>query len=134
MAFQALVGMDGMAIDFWGETVGRHHDEWILQASDLNNRLSLVQLGRNIQYYAFTDKGYASQSHFKAAHHGMPRPTFIQDVANLIMGACRVAVEQFFQKWKRRSVVIRTPKTMQIGNQPIHNHAMVACLLTNAHT
>lgn len=134
LAFQALVGMDGMAVDFWGETVGRHHDEWILEASDLNNRLAQVQVGQDVQYYAFTDKGYANQSHVKAAHHGFPRPTFAQDLANFIMGTCRVTVEQFFQKWKRRSALIRLPKTMQLGNQPVHNHAVVACLLANAHS
>ncbi len=126
--------MDGMCIDFWGNCVGHHHDEWILADSDLNNRLRLIQLGHGIQYYAFTDKGYATQSHVKAAHHGIPRPNVIQEVANLIMGACRVAVEQFFAKWKIRSALIRTPKTMHIGNQPVHDHAVVACLLTNAHT
>jgi hypothetical protein len=102
IAFQALVGMDGMAIDFWGETCGRHHDEWELARSDLNNRLAQVQLGQAIQYWAYTDKGYATQSHVKAAHHGLPAPTPAQNLANLIMGACRVAVEQFFAKWKAR--------------------------------
>lgn len=106
----------------------------VARGSDINNRLATLQMGNNIQYWAFTDKGYASQSHVKAAHHGILRPTLQQDLANLIIGACHVAVEQFFAKWKQRSAVIRTPKTMQLGNQAVHNHAMVACLLANAHT
>jgi len=80
--------------------------EWLLSESSLNNRLRLVQVGSPVQYYAFTDKGYASQSHVKAAHHGFPRPTVLENLANLIMGSCRVAVEQFFAMWKVLSVFL----------------------------
>ncbi len=66
--FQAITGPDGIIYDLWGAELGRRGDNDLLHRSQINERLSRAQEGRESQYSLYSDKLYGKKSNLNPAY------------------------------------------------------------------
>jgi hypothetical protein len=135
LAYQSLIGPDGMIMHFWGPMAGRHNDNLLLGNSDINQLMMDAQtaFGILIFYWCYTDRGYANFQCVRAAHHGLG-VTLQQNVYNAIMTAVRVTVEWGFGKVYNMGQLITQMHTMKLQETPVNYHVKSVVLLCNAHT
>eukprot|EP01034_Spumella_vulgaris_P033122 gene33122-40872_t len=91
---QGIFGPDGMFYDWFDDCVGRHNDRYFMRDSNVNEILRDLQLGNDIQYWVYLDKGYTRNTHCRCAaqaYGGVPL-TDLQEFDNEVMSSVRIGV------------------------------------------
>jgi hypothetical protein len=134
LGVQGVFGPDGMFYDWFDGPVGRHNDQYFLNESDVNNILRNMQLNNLFQYWLYTDKGYAVDTHVRSAAHGPLYVSPQQHHNNWIMASERIGVEWGFGKVKARCPFMLKPHLLKLQLSDVAQYARISALLTNAHT
>jgi hypothetical protein len=129
----ATTGADGMIVDCSGPHSGRRHDQRMFRDSNINDRIRDVQLGNEVQYLVYADKGYTDTTHCVAAYHGAVL-TAAQVQVNGVLTHARVTVEWCFGKVTERERYVDFHRTQQLQLQPVGKYYRLCTVLTNAHT
>jgi len=134
LAFQATTAMDGMIVDLFGGYPGSRHDSYICNRSLLNQRIRQSQLGNQIQYKTYMDKGYVSDTHSVAAYHIYPHSPEEHRNANRIMSPQRIGVEWGINKLGVVCPFIHDIQMMKVQLSSISSYVFVAALFCNLHS
>ena len=131
------VAPDGMMYDFFDGPLGRNNDRQFMNASQLNDSMntvcSLIWLVGNM-YYAYTDKGFTTDTNIKSAHHGPAIVTPQQFRDNMMMSSVRVCIEWSFTKLKQVAPILTRKSILRLGAINVPKLLRVAQLQTNVHT
>ena len=125
---------DGIFYDIHTDTTGRHNDKAFYRDARVNDKMAQLQVNIDgIDYIVYTDKGFDSDSHTEAAHHGL-YVTDQQTHSNSVMTCVRVSEEWGFGLVKSRCPLIERKKFMRMNLVPVLRILRVATLLTNVYT
>jgi hypothetical protein len=103
-----------------------------MRRSGLNSILHNCQLAQQVQYWLYTDKGFDSDTHVRAAHHGPGYVSPQQHLYNAIMTPERVSIEWGFGRIKARCPYITRIDLLKLRLVDVAKYIRVAVLLTNA--
>jgi len=127
LKFQAVQLPDGIIADLSGPWAGRRHDQFMLVASELEQRLSSAVFDG---YVLYGDEGYTYSEHiavpFRTAYMTEERRAF-----NDGMAAVRVSVEWGFMRVKQLFAYLAFVPSQRIYSSPVAKLYRVAVLLTN---
>ena len=131
--FQGISAPDGMIVDLYGPVPGRHHDQWMLDHSIFNERLAHAQAGLPIQFKAYSDKGYANDTHIYAAYRGQNLPLPLR-LENYFMSMQRIGIEWAFNKVCMISAFVDSYKVQKVQLSAVGKVYWLAAILANANT
>lgn len=130
---QATTAPDGLVMDVFCGSTGRHNDASIMRASRTSDILGQVQLGNPIQYKAYTDKGYGLSDHVQPAYkynlHVGDRM-----YCNRLMSGERIAIEWGFGRLKQSCPFLTSKINMKVQLCPAVTYIKAAFLLHNTYT
>lgn len=133
VVFQGVVAPNGILTDLSGPYPGRRHDEYMVTASQVNERMRDCQAGNLLQYKLMGDKAYTVRSH-------IGRPFVGNDLSpeqvgfNLSLSRLRVSVEHIFGKMKVMSAPVTWKAEMKLFASPVGRYFVNAAILANCHT
>lgn len=105
----------------------------MLQESNLNERLRLVQMGNPFQGMVYGDAAYPVMSHIDRGFRGA-NLTDAQRAYNTELSRVRISVEWQFGKIAQLFPFVDYKQNLQLLLQPIGKYYVLAALLANAHT
>ena len=70
LVYEALSFTDRVAGFVYSSIIDRHHDNYILSESALDEIFEDFQPGQLIKYWTHTDRGYTSKAFARAVYHG----------------------------------------------------------------
>lgn len=117
-----------MIANLYGPVPGRRHDSYMLQESELLDKLT-NHLGDH-PMYLYADSGYALHRHIITPHLGN-HLSEEQKLFNLTMSKLRVSVEWEFGDLDRQFAFIDFKKNLKIFLQPVAKYYFVAAILKN---
>ncbi|CAM9773773.1 unnamed protein product, partial [Ectocarpus sp. 12 AP-2014] len=118
VVFQGVVAPNGILTDLSGPYPGRRHDEYMMTASQVTDRMRDCQAGNLLQYKLMGDKAYTVRSH-------IGRPFVGNDLSpeqvgfNLSLSHLRVSVEHIFGKMKVMSALVTWKAEMKLFASPV---------------
>ena len=104
-----------------------------MRDSGLNEILSACQDDADF-LGTYTDKGFSSNTHITAAHHGPGPVTELQKFYNFLMSPTRVCIECGFGKVYQTWPILRDEDILKLGLINVARYVRVAFIMTNAHT
>lgn len=129
-----VMAPDGIIYEVYDEPVGRHQDRHYMAHSLINEKLHALQLHDARQFWMYTDRGFTTNTHVRAAAHG-PGPVTEQEHANnWIMSKERITEEWCFGKVYARCPLLNHAKKLKLKDIDVRVRVQVAVLLTNIHT
>lgn len=131
---QGVMAPDGIFYDLFDGPVGRYCDQHFLSESNVNGILRDCQLEENWQYWAYTDKGYAYNTHIRCAAHGPAYVTGQQLFENWVMAKERIGVEWGYGKVKALCPILRRKYLLKLKAVDVAQLVRVCFFLTNMHT
>ena len=127
LKFQGVVLPDGIIADLAGPYHGRQNDQYMLNESRLEDRLSDPVFDN---YVVYGDQGYTYRAHvarpFRAAQLSPLRRAF-----NERMATVRVSVEWGFARVKQLFAFLSFVPSLRVYNSPVGKVYRVAVLLSN---
>ncbi|EGZ22266.1 hypothetical protein PHYSODRAFT_489016 [Phytophthora sojae] len=128
---QGIMAPDGLFIDFYGPTVGRRHDSWLLRQSGLLERLlRVLHHDGELPYCIYGDPAYPLKPTLHVGFKGS-NLSDTQKAFNAAMSKVRVAVEWGFggiiRLWP--FLVLRLSQRLYLS--PVGKRYLVGVLLTN---
>jgi hypothetical protein len=127
LKFQAVMLPDGIIADLSGPFHGRQNDQYMLNESQLEDRLSDPVFDN---YFLYGDQGYTYSSHvarpFRAADMDELRSAF-----NERMAIVRVSVEWGFARVKQLFAFLSFVPSLRVYSSPVGKFYRVAVLLSN---
>ena len=124
---------NGMNAQVYGPLSCRRHDLFVLNESNLNEKLFQLQRNEFLQFKIYGDSAYIHihQSHIRAKHHNIlnsEREIF----ENLSMSACRQSVEWNYGQLKNMWKFIDYEKNLKLLSMPVVPMTVSAMILRNA--
>ena len=133
MKWQTVDMPNGMNFAVWGAVSCRHNDLFTLLHSDLNNKLSTVQVGNAMQFKIYGDSAYVHllESHILARHnYEVNTPEEI--LQNRVMSSCREQIEWDYGDIGRYFHLVDYKYVLQMRKMPVAAMYLTAMILRNA--
>lgn len=129
LKFLSIITPDGLFSYLGGPFVGRHHDMFMWQQGDLEERLSRLVP----DYYLYGDSGFAVLNSLVGPYRA-PEPGSIEQTFNIMMSQVRVTVEWGFGRVLNLFPFLDSHRILRTGSSPVSAYYRVAVILCNLRT